>query len=250
MSKFIVVIPARFASTRLPGKPLRMLAGMTMLHRVYEKAIASGASEVIIATDDERIERVAREFGADVSMTSPSHQSGTERIAEVCEQRGWDDHQIIVNLQGDEPLMPADLISECASLLNDSKADIATLASYLLDEKDHLNPNVVKVVTDRFGDALYFSRAPIPYVRDAAQRDLLSANALQHHGIYAYRCEALQRFVCSATSDLEMLEQLEQLRALWMGMTIRVGVATQRPGPGIDTEENLQAAELLLKNYQ
>ena len=250
MNEFIVVIPSRYASTRLPGKPLRMIDGKSMLQRVYETALASGATDVIIATDDERIEAAAGEFGAKVCLTSSEHRSGTERIAEVCDQNGWPDQQVIVNLQGDEPLMPASLIAECAALLDDQEADIATLASYLQNQNDLKNPNVVKVVTDNVGNALYFSRAQIPYVRDTAQRELLTDKALQHHGIYAYRCEALRRFVGASACDIEVLEQLEQLRALWMGMKIRVGVASERPGPGIDTEEDLQAAESLLRSLK
>jgi 3-deoxy-manno-octulosonate cytidylyltransferase (CMP-KDO synthetase) len=250
MSDFKVVIPSRFASTRLPGKPLRMLDGKYMLQRVHEKAMDSGASEVVIATDDERIEKAALGFGAIVSMTSADHQSGTERIAEVCEQRGWAAGQIIVNLQGDEPLMPAELIGDCAALLDDCKADMATLASHVKDQGDLQNPNIVKVVVNSDGNALYFSRAQIPFVRDAAQSQRLSDSALQHHGIYAYRCEALRRFVKAGACDLEQLEQLEQLRALWIGMTIRVGIAALRPGPGIDTEEDLRRAESLLQSYQ
>jgi len=247
MSEFKVVIPSRYGSTRLPGKPLREIRGKTMMQRVHESAMASGASEVVIATDDIRIRGVAEGFGANVCMTSQSHESGTERIAEVCEQMGWPDEQVVVNLQGDEPMMPPEVISQCAGLLDDGEADIATLASPLEHFRDWQDPNVVKVVTDRGGRALYFSRAPIPFARDTSGRDAIKRTALQHHGIYAYRCSALRRFVASGACQIEELERLEQLRALWLGMHIRVGIASTRPGPGVDTEENLRTVATMLE---
>ena len=243
MSEYIVVIPARFASARLPGKPLRMLSGKTMLEHVYERGTESAASAVVIATDDARIEAAAIAFGADVCMTAADHQSGTDRLAEVARLRGWSDEQIIVNLQGDEPMMPAALVNHCAVLLDDQNADISTLASPLASHEDYRNPNVVKVVTDAGGYALYFSRAPIPHARSVGDQDLALASALHHHGIYGYRNETLQRIVSNPPSALEKCEQLEQLRALNMGMTIKVGIPSQRPGPGIDTEEDLAAAQ-------
>ena len=243
MTDFVVVIPARYASMRLPGKALRDICGKPMIQHVYERGMESGASEVVIATDDERIADAAETFGGTVCMTGDHHQSGTERIAEVADLMDWGDEQIVVNLQGDEPTMPAQLIDECAALLDDATADIATLASPFLTEEDFQNPNCVKVVRDVNDHAIYFSRASIPYPRDAGSDERAAIAALHHHGIYAYRCGILRRFVASEPSELEVCEQLEQLRALSLGMTIAVGVPSARPGPGVDTEEDLQRAK-------
>ncbi len=247
MNDFVVVIPSRYASTRLPGKPLREINGKTMLEHVYERAGESSAREVVIATDDERIAQAAEEFGGRVCMTGDQHVSGTERIAEVCDLMDWPDDRIVVNLQGDEPTMPADLIDQCAALLQQSTADIATLASPLLSQDDVDNPNVVKVVCADNGNALYFSRAPIPYPRMPESRDAARAAALHHHGIYAYRCGVLRRLVAAPPARLEVCEQLEQLRALSLGMTIRVGTPATRPGTGVDTEEDLAVAAAELR---
>ena len=246
MSEFLVVIPSRYASTRLPGKPLREINGKPMLEHVYQRGVESDATEVVIATDDERIAEAAEGFGARVCMTGDQHRSGTERIAEVCDLLDWDDDKIVVNLQGDEPAMPPTLINQCAALLGDSTADVATLASPLVSSQDFENPNVVKVVVDDDGNAIYFSRAAIPYARDAGRQSEARDAALHHHGIYAYRSGVLRRLVAADASPLEVAEQLEQLRALSMGMTIRVGVAETRPGAGVDTEQDLAraAAEL------
>jgi 3-deoxy-manno-octulosonate cytidylyltransferase (CMP-KDO synthetase) len=243
MTEFVVVIPARYASERLPGKPLRLIAGKPMLQHVYERGAESGASEVIIATDDERIAAAAKSFSAQCCMTSPDHQSGTDRLAEVARKYSWAEDVVIVNLQGDEPLLPPALISQCAALLDDKTADVATLASPLQSRADFENPNVVKALTNDAGFALYFSRAAIPYARSAAAGELASGTALHHHGIYAYRNAVLQRIVAAKQSALEVCEQLEQLRALSLGMKIRVGIPSTRPGPGVDTEEDLAAAE-------
>jgi 3-deoxy-manno-octulosonate cytidylyltransferase (CMP-KDO synthetase) len=243
MTDFVVVIPARYASERLPGKPLRDLGGKPMLQHVYERGLESSAAEVVIATDDERIADCAAGFGAPVCMTSRAHRSGTDRLAEVARRNEWPDECIVVNLQGDEPLMPASLVDQCAGLLRDTRADIATLASPLRSAADFENPNVVKVVTDRSGFALYFSRAAIPFARAATDRELARDSALHHHGIYAYRNAVLQRLVAADPSALEICEQLEQLRALSLGLSIRVGVPAQRPGPGVDTEADLAEAE-------
>ncbi|HLT89852.1 MAG TPA: 3-deoxy-manno-octulosonate cytidylyltransferase [Woeseiaceae bacterium] len=240
MSGFVVVIPARYASVRLPGKPLRLLAGKPMLEHVHARALESGADQVLVATDDERIARAAAAFGAQVRMTSPDHRSGTERLGEVSRMEGWPEDRIVVNLQGDEPLMPPELVAACASVLRESAADIATLASPFESREDFENPNFVKVVVDDRGDALYFSRAPIPFARDTAQRALAVRTALHHHGLYAYRAGALERLVAAPPAPLETIEQLEQLRALALGMRIRVAVPERRPGPGVDTEEDLQ----------
>ncbi|MGI9233864.1 MAG: 3-deoxy-manno-octulosonate cytidylyltransferase [Woeseiaceae bacterium] len=243
MTRFVVVIPARYASTRLPGKALRTIHGKPMLQYVFERGSASRATKVVIATDDDRIADAAADFGATVCMTGDQHRSGTERIAEVADLLDWDDEQIVVNLQGDEPAMPAELINQCADLLADATADIATLASPLLVPEDIENPNVVKVIRDINDHAIYFSRAAIPFAREAASQTLAVKTALHHHGIYAYRCGVLRRFVAAEPSELEVCEQLEQLRALSLGMTIAVGVPSTRPGTGVDTEADLENAE-------
>ena len=246
MSSFVVVIPSRYASARLPGKPLLEINGKPMIQHVFERAIESEASEVVIATDDERIAEAAETFGATVCMTRDDHESGTARIAEVSELLDWDDSQIVVNLQGDEPTMPAALVDQCAGLLDDASADIATLASPFQSVEDFENPNCVKVILDQNGHAIYFSRATIPFARDAASSKQARAAALHHHGIYAYRCGVLRRLVMAEPSVLEAAEKLEQLRALSLGMTIAVGVPTERPGVGVDTADDLKraAAEL------
>ena len=242
MTDFVVVIPARYASTRLPGKPLREINGRTMIEHVYRRGRESGARHVVIATDDERIAEAAEAFGAAVCMTGDQHRSGTERIAEVADLMDWHDETIVVNLQGDEPTMPPELIDQCAVLLDESSADIATLASPLLSDEDFGNPNVVKVILDDDGFAIYFSRAAIPYPRDAARLAEARAAALHHHGIYAYRCGVLRRLVVAEPSALELAEHLEQLRALSLRMSIRVGIPAVRPGAGVDTEDDLAAA--------
>ncbi|MDZ7768524.1 MAG: 3-deoxy-manno-octulosonate cytidylyltransferase [Woeseiaceae bacterium] len=247
MSGFVIVIPARYASERLPGKPLRLIAGRPMIWHVHERARESEADQVVIATDDDRIADAARAFGATVCMTSAHHSSGTERLAEVCAKNGWPDDQCIVNLQGDEPLMPATLINQCAELLDDPDADLSTLASPLASEGDYRNPNIVKVVRNDIGDALYFSRAAIPHAREPVNSSLAVETALHHHGIYGYRAAVLKRIVASPPSPLEICERLEQLRALGLGLTIRVGVPALRPGPGVDTEDDLKRAEQALQ---
>jgi len=219
-----------------------------MLQHVYERAGESHATQVIIATDDERIEAAAQSFGAEVCMTSPAHRSGTERLAEVAAKLGWVDSQIVVNLQGDEPLMPGVLIDECAALLDDERADVATLASAIGEPVDFADPNIVKVVTDDSEFALYFSRAPIPFSRGAETELLAMQTARQHHGIYAYRSGTLRAIVASEPAPLEQCERLEQLRAMSLGLRIKVGLPTRRPGPGVDTEEDLQRAEKLLRS--
>jgi 3-deoxy-manno-octulosonate cytidylyltransferase (CMP-KDO synthetase) len=242
MTDFVVVIPARYASVRLPGKPLREINGKPMIQHVYERGKESSASEVVIATDDQRIVDAAEAFGAAVRMTGDQHRSGSERIAEVCDIMNWDDEMVVVNLQGDEPAMPAALIDQCAALLDDRSADIATLASPITSQQDFENPNVVKVITSDDGNAIYFSRAAIPYDRSGDKCGAAMSAVMHHHGIYAYRCGVLRRLVTAQPSKLELFEQLEQLRALSLGMTIRVGTPEQRPGAGVDTEEDLAAA--------
>jgi 3-deoxy-manno-octulosonate cytidylyltransferase (CMP-KDO synthetase) len=233
MTDFVVVIPSRYASVRLPGKPLRDINGKPMIQHVFERGTESSAREVVVATDDQRIAEACEDFGANVCMTGDQHRSGSERIAEVCDVMNWGDDTIVVNLQGDEPTMPAELIDQCAALLDDADADIGTLASPIAGEEDFANPNVVKTVLDDKGNALYFSRSPIPH------EDFRLS--LHHHGIYAYRAGVLRRLVAAPASELELSERLEQLRALSMGMKIRVAVPSTRPGVGVDTEEDLQA---------
>ncbi len=242
MSDFVVVIPSRYASTRLPGKPLRDINGKPMLQHVFERATESAANDIVIATDDERIAAAAEEFGARVCMTGDQHRSGTERIAEVCDLMDWGDDKVVVNLQGDEPTMPAALINQCAALLDDGLADIATLASPIASLEDFNNPNVVKVIVDNNDNAIYFSRAAIPFARDTKCSPEAAESALHHHGIYAYRCGVLRQFVAAPPSDLELCEQLEQLRALALGMTIRVAIPLERPGSGVDSEDDLAVA--------
>ena len=248
---FTVIIPARYASSRLPGKPLRQIAGKPMLQSVFEVAQTSGADQVIVATDDERIEQAARSFGADVCITSADHPSGTDRLAEVVTLRGLPEDTIIVNLQGDEPLMPPALVRQVAEeLASQEDARIATVATPLLAVGEYFDPNVVKVVTDCNGYALTFSRAPIPWDRDLLQDGTqalpVGIQPMRHIGLYAYRVGYLQSYADMQTCALEQAEQLEQLRALWYGEKILVATASQRPGPGVDTEEDLQIAEELM----
>ncbi len=246
MNKFVVVIPARYASLRLPGKPLRPIAGEPMIQHVYRLARKSRADEVWIATDDERIETAAKDFGARVCMTSADHHSGTERLAEVCELNKWPDDLAVVNLQGDEPLMPPILIDECAALLDDESVGMGTLASPMDSEEEMRNPNVAKIIIDQHDNALYFSRAPIPYSRDEHTDRLVIRTALRHHGIYSYRCKTLRQLIAAGPCDIEQCEKLEQLRALYLGITVRVGRASVRPGQGVDTEEDIAAVEAAL----
>src|SRR3984885_9927151 len=246
-----VVVPARYGSTRLPGKPLLALAGKPMIQRVYECARRSGAQQVIVATDDERIAQVARGFGAEVRMTAATLACGTDRVAAVAVAEQWGDADIVVNVQGDEPLMPEALIDQVAAeLAAHPAADIATLAVPLQSVSVLLDPNVAKVVTDLQRRALYFSRAPIPWTRDAAPGGLASqssdAGARRHLGIYAYRVAALRRITVLPPSEHELLEQLEQLRALDHGMDIRVADAIVAPGMEVNTAADLAAVEALI----
>lgn len=238
-----VIIPARYASTRLPGKPLLDIAGKPMIQRVYERACESGAQSVVIATDDERIRTAAAGFGARVCLTAAHHRSGTERLAEAVAQLGLGPEEIVVNLQGDEPLMPSGLIRQVAETLAARRtAAVATACCPLADGADFNDPNVVKVVCDKDGFALYFSRAPIPYPRD---RPSGTRGALRHIGIYAYRAAYVQRYVTLAPSPLEETEQLEQLRVLWHGGRIAVYTTDQAPALSVDTPEDLERVRRL-----
>ena len=242
---FRVVIPARFAATRLPGKVLLPIGAKPMLQWVYERAASAGANEVLIATDDERIANAAHAFGAEAIMTARTHTSGTDRIAEVARSRNWAGEEIVVNVQGDEPLIPAATIAQVARLLaTHPAADIATLATALESLEELHDPNVVKVVTDAHGVALYFSRAPIPWNCDSAAAGPASqsafAGARRHRGIYAYRVAALLRFAQLPRGTLEQREKLEQLRALEHGLRIHVEEALERPGPDVNTPADLE----------
>jgi 3-deoxy-manno-octulosonate cytidylyltransferase (CMP-KDO synthetase) len=246
-----VVIPARHDSTRLPGKVLLPVGGKPLLQWVYERARSARAAEILIATDDERVLVAARAFGAQAELTARTHASGTDRIAELARLRRWGAADIIVNLQGDEPLMPASLIEQVAAELHARpSADIATLATQIESSEELLDPNVVKVVCDLEGMALYFSRAPIPWERDATTTTDVTepsfASSRRHRGIYAYRVAALLRLAQLPVSPLEEREKLEQLRALENGLHIHVGTARERPGPDVNTRADLErVAELL-----
>lgn len=246
---FRVVIPARYASTRYPGKPLVEIAGKTMLQHVYDCALRSGAQQVIIATDDERIQRVAEGFGASVCMTSAEHPSGTDRLAEVSLKYDWPSDDIVVNLQGDEPLTPPEILKQVAlNLADHPRAGIATLSTAIQSAQDVFDPNVVKVVMDAEGYALYFSRAPIPWNRDAGDtlNDAQARQYQRHLGIYAYRVSFLHAYSNMQPCVVESLEKLEQLRALYSGVAIHVEPAVKLPGPGIDTPDDLLAVARLM----
>ncbi|MEK6748174.1 MAG: 3-deoxy-manno-octulosonate cytidylyltransferase [Pseudomonadota bacterium] len=241
---YSVVIPARYGSTRLPAKALQDICGKSLIQRVYERASLSSAQQVIIATDDERIASEARQFGADVELTAMDCVSGTVRVAEVVKRRGWADDHIVVNVQGDEPLIPPAIIDQAQhNLAQRPLAQVATLSAPIAHAHDLFDPNVVKVVCDAEGYALYFSRAPIPWCRDAfaLARDRLPTQIefQRHVGLYAYRCGFLTRYAGSAPCGLENAESLEQLRVLWHGGKIHVATACQAPGIGVDTPEDL-----------
>lgn len=244
----LVVIPARWSSVRLPGKPLADIAGKPMVVRVYERAVASGVGPVVVASDDERVVGAARACGADAVLTSAAHTSGTDRIAEVVAMRGLDPATVVVNVQGDEPLLPPSLVEQVAANLS-RRADfaIATLCEAIEREEEILEPDVVKVVFDAEGRAAYFSRAPIPYCRgrfDARASDSpVSMPHGVHHrhiGLYAYRAGFLSRFHSLAPAPSELAESLEQLRAIHHGHSIHVEAARERPGPGVDTPADLE----------
>lgn len=248
---FKVVIPARYASSRLPGKVLLPMAGKPMLQWVYERACAAQAEVLVIATDDERIAATARGFARQVIMTGAAHASGTDRVAEVASRLGWGERDIVVNVQGDEPLLPPQLIQQVALLLSQhAQADIATLATPIDNLAEFLDPNVVKLVTDGEQRALYFSRAPIPWARDGAPAGWHSQTqwqgARRHRGLYAYRVGALRRMAALPPSVLEITEKLEQLRALQAGFDIRVADCALQPGPDVNTPEDYARVSALL----
>ncbi len=239
---FTVVIPARYASTRLPGKPLLDIGGKTMLQRVYERACESSAERVVIATDDERIADAAQDFGAEALMTSPDHVSGTDRIEEVSRLLELSAAAIVVNVQGDEPMIPARVIDQvAANLAGHPEAGIATLCEPITSGEDVFNPNIVKVVSDARGFALYFSRAPIPWDRDGfTGQETAPPEARRHLGIYAYRRDFLLKFPKMEPTPLEKSERLEQMRAVEHGHKIAVGLV-RRAAVGIDTPEDYRA---------
>jgi 3-deoxy-manno-octulosonate cytidylyltransferase (CMP-KDO synthetase) len=241
---FTVVIPARFASSRLPGKPLADLAGKSMVQRVWERSLASGAERVVVATDDERILGHCRDIGAEAMMTSRAHTSGTDRLAEVARNLGLAEDSIVVNVQGDEPLIPPAVIDQVAdNLARFSKASIATLCESITETAVLRDPNAVKVVFDREGYALYFSRAPIPWHRDQSclgATELPAGDCWRHLGIYAYRAAFLQRFTQWEPASLEQVESLEQLRAMYQGERIHVAQAIADVPGGVDTEDDLE----------
>ncbi|WP_172151163.1 MULTISPECIES: 3-deoxy-manno-octulosonate cytidylyltransferase [Pseudomonas] len=248
---FTVVIPARYASSRLPGKPLQDIAGKPMIQHVWEQAGKSSARQVVVATDDARIVEACRGFGAEVLLTRIDHNSGTDRLAEVAAVLGLAPDAIVVNVQGDEPLIPPAIIDQvAANLAANPQAAIATLAEPIDDVAALFNPNVVKVASDRHGLALTFSRAPLPWARDAfaVSREQLPANVpyRRHIGIYAYRAQFLHDFVAWGPCWLEDTECLEQLRALWHGVRIHVADALQAPPAGVDTREDLERVRRLL----
>lgn len=244
---FKVVIPARYGSSRLPGKPLLEIAGKPMILHVCDRAKEAGAMQIVVATDDAQIMNTVINYGFDAVMTSNKHESGTERLAEVIQIYQWSAEDIIVNLQGDEPLIPPEYIALVAqSLAAQTSAGIATLAAEIDSVEEVFNPHAVKVVLDHQGYALYFSRAAIPWHREEFQQENItacSAGYLRHIGMYAYRVNFLQRYVQWETSALEKIEMLEQLRILWQGEKIRVAIVAKAPEAGVDTEEDLFRVE-------
>jgi 3-deoxy-manno-octulosonate cytidylyltransferase (CMP-KDO synthetase) len=249
-TSFYVVIPARYASTRLPGKPLLDIAGKPMVVHVADKAKQSGASKIVVATDDARIEAVVQGCGYSAVLTRQDHVSGTDRIAEVAIREAWSDDAIVVNVQGDEPLIDPALIVEVAeTLANNKEAVMATACHALHSKADFLNPNIVKVVLDKNGNALYFSRAPIPYPRDAfaTNADVPKDMPIYRHiGLYAYRTKFLKQYTQIPAAAIEQFESLEQLRVLYQGYKIAVAISERAPAAGVDTEADLAYVRSLL----
>lgn len=249
-TSFYVVIPARYASTRLPGKPLLDIAGKPMVVHVADKAKLNGASKIVVATDDARIEAVVQGYGYSAVLTRQDHVSGTDRIAEVAIREAWSDDAIVVNVQGDEPLIDPALIVEVAeTLANNKEAVMATACHALHSKADFLNPNIVKVVLDKNGNALYFSRAPIPYPRDAfaTNADVPKDMPIYRHiGLYAYRTKFLKQYAQIPAAAIEQFESLEQLRVLYQGYKIAVAISERAPAAGVDTEADLAYVRSLL----
>ena len=259
--RFKVVIPARFDSSRLPGKVLLDIEGMPMLEHVYQRAVESGAEQIIIATDNEKVREVAEQFGATVCMTRTDHCSGTDRIAEVCEKLDWPDDSIIVNLQGDEPLIDPKLLTLVASNLQQHPdASISTLCTPISTTEELFDPNIVKVVMDHESNALYFSRAVMPWNRDEFATHSINnipvdmvkdgMGHFRHIGMYCYRADFLNAYSKMESCELEKTEALEQLRALWYGHKIQVSIIEEPPGHGVDTEQDLQRVAEMIKARQ
>jgi len=243
---FHIIIPARYESTRLPGKPLLDIGGKPMIQHVYERASEAGAASVTVATDNLRVEEVVRGFGGNACLTSDRHVSGTDRLAEAAQIIGLSDSDLVVNLQGDEPLMPASLISQVAETLRNDKQAVMATARILIDDPAQINdPNVVKVVVDSVGHALYFSRSPIPCLRDALSDQ--EHKVFRHIGLYAYRCGYLAEFTQLEACSLEQTEALEQLRVLWNGGKIAVMETPEDPGHGVDTPEDLRRVRKMME---
>ncbi|NOI57600.1 3-deoxy-manno-octulosonate cytidylyltransferase [Vibrio coralliilyticus] len=247
---FTVVIPARYESTRLPGKPLADIGGKPMIQWVYEQSLQAGAEKVVVATDDARVESAVQAFGGVVCMTSSEHESGTERLAEVVKVMNIPDDHVIVNVQGDEPLIPPAIITQVANNLASSQAPMATLAVEISHDDEVFNPNAVKVLTDKDGYAMYFSRATIPWDRDnfANGGKVIAQPLMRHIGIYAYRAGFINTYINWEPTALEKIESLEQLRVLWYGEKIHVEVAKQAPPAGVDTPEDLEVVRKLIAN--
>lgn len=247
---FSVIIPARYGSSRLPRKPLLDIAGKPMIQHVWEKAQRAGATRVIVATDHCEIAETVQQFGGEVCLTSEQHNSGTERLAEVIEKMRFNDDEIIVNVQGDEPLIPPEIIAQVAENLDRYQVNMATLAVKLSTAEELFNPNAVKVVADQQGMALYFSRAPIPFGRDhfpeCDDAFVRQQHYLRHIGIYAYRAGFVKRYVAWQPTRLEQLESLEQLRALWYGEKIHLALAQKAPEVGVDTQADLERVRQIL----
>ena len=260
--KFVVVIPARYDSSRLPGKPLADIGGKPMVQWVYERAKVSGAEKIIVATDDSRVELAVQSFGGEVCMTSKDHTSGTERLAEVVEKYNFADDTIIVNVQGDEPMIPSVNITQLAknlSKLDENQVGMATLAEAISSHAELHNPNAVKVLTDKNGLALYFSRSAMPFDRDNQtqlqptgndEKAKIKFDYLRHIGIYAYRAGFIKKYVSWPVSQLEQIESLEQLRVLWQGENIHVDAAIEPPPVGVDTPEDLEQVRRLVASLQ
>ena len=247
--RFVVLIPARLASTRLPRKALADIGGVPMIVRTARRAAASRASRVVVAADDDEIVAACGAHGVAALLTAKTHASGSDRIAEAAAALGLGDDEIVVNVQGDEPLIEPALIDACAALLDERRDCVMSTAAHgIADADEFANPNVVKVVVDAAGRALYFSRSPIPWPRDAGRADpaTMASPPLRHVGLYAYRVGFLRRFPALAASPLEEVERLEQLRVLWHGERIAVHVSTLPPGVGVDTEDDLENARRLV----
>lgn len=251
---FTIIIPARYASTRLPRKPLLDIAGKPMIQHVWEQAQKTNAKRVIVATDHTEIAQAVEKFGGEICLTSDKHTSGTERLAEVIDKTALPENEIIVNIQGDEPLIPPIIVQQVADNLARYQVNMATLAVKIFTKEELLNPNVVKAVTDNNGMALYFSRAIIPFPRDQIKQCsdsfITAQNYLRHLGIYAYRAGFIKQYVAWQPTALEQLESLEQLRALWYGEKIHIDIASQVPQVGVDTAEDLERVRQILTEHQ